>query len=329
MVAGLNRMNLNLISSEHSKQVALKAEWDKIDNETNQSIGRIKCEKPVEVLFEGLDLNIYNKKSNVSFLKDIPEEFCFLHTGGWLPGNFGEDRKNTSLMVVTFLNTFKDLSGKKPALILKTYNVNSSLLDREEIIKRIHFIKNTIKSDNLPNIYLLHGEVTDEEMNLLNNDPKIKSFISFTKGEGFGRPLLEGAITGKPVICSNWSGHVDFIKPDYNILIGGELKPVHESAANNWLLKDSEWFNIDIEIAGRAMQDVFKNYKKYYKQSQKQTQYLKENFSFDKMVERLNKFLPKVQASPQHQSIKLPELKKIEENKKIEVKLPELKKINI
>ena len=46
-----------------------------------------------------------------------------------------------------------------------------------------------------------------------------------------------------------------------NILIGGELKNVHQSTANKFILKESQWFNIDSEIAGRAMKDVFKNYK--------------------------------------------------------------------
>ena len=135
--------------------------------------------------------------------------------------------------------------------------------------------------------------------------------MSFTKGEGFGRPLLEGAITGKPVITTNWSGHIDFIKPKYNILIGGELKPIHKSASNNWLIKGSQWFNINTDIASRAMKDVFKHYKKYWENSRKQTQYLKENWSFDKMAENLNSFLPKIEAAPQMQQLKLPKLKKI------------------
>ena len=117
-------------------------------------------------------------------------------------------------------------------------------------------------SGNLPNIYLVHGELTDEEMNQLNNDSKIKSFISFTKGEGYGRPLAEAAITGKPVITTNWSGHIDFLHPNYNILLGGELKNIHPSSANQFLLKESQWFNINTDVASRAMKDAFKNYKK-------------------------------------------------------------------
>jgi glycosyltransferase involved in cell wall biosynthesis len=314
-IEGNNRMNLNLVSSEHSKQVALATNFEKRDNNTQQVIGQIKVEKPTEVLFEGLDLKKYNKNpQNSGLLKDIPEDFCFLYTGHWLPGDFGEDRKNTGLMIKTFLESFNTPAKQKPALILKTNHINYSLLDREEILKKINDIKNQV-SGTLPNIYLVHGEMTDDEMNQLNNDPKIKAFVSFTKGEGYGRPLAEAAITGKPTIVSNWSGHKDFIHPDYNMLIGGELKPVHPSSANQFLLKESHWFNINTDIASRAMKDVFKDYKKYWEKSRKQTQYLKDNWSFDKMVEKLNTLLPKVEAAPQMQPLTLPKLKKINLNK--------------
>ena len=309
---GSNRMDLNLVSSEHSKKVASNTTFDKKDSNTEQLMGTIKLEKSIEVLFEGLDLNVYSKKpQNSGLLKDIPEDFCFLHTGHWLPGEFGEDRKNTGLMIKTFLETFKGLGKKKPALILKTNMVNYSLLDREEILKRINEIKNQIQGI-LPNIYLVHGEMTDDEMNQLNNDNKVKAFVSFTKGEGYGRPLAEAAITGKPVIVSNWSGQIDFIHPNYNVLIGGELKNIHESAANNFLLKESHWFNINTDIASRAMKDIFKNYKNYFEKSRKQTQYLKDNWSFDKMTEKLNTLLPKIEAAPKVQELKLPKLKKVE-----------------
>jgi len=309
---GSNKMDLNLVSSKHSKNVALHTTFDKKDSNTNEIIGNIKLEKPMEVLFEGLDLNKYYKKPQDSgLLKDVKEDFCFLFTGHWLPGAFKEDRKDVGTLIHTFLETFKGSGKKKPALILKTNSINYSLLDREDIITRINSIKKEI-SGNLPNIYLLHGEMTDDEMNQLNNDNKVKAFVSFTKGEGYGRPLAEAAITGKPTIVSNWSGHTDFMHPDYNVLIGGELKNVHESASNQWLLKDSQWFNINPEIASRAMKDVFKNYKQYWEKSRKQTQYIKDNWTFDKMTELLNTFLPKVEAAPKVQELKLPKLKKVE-----------------
>ena len=329
-IEGSNRMNLNLVSSEHSKQVAIASKFDRVDK-NKQITGQVKLEKPIEVLFEGLDLDKYYKQPDTfSALKDIKESFCFLYTGHWLPGAFGEDRKNTGLMVKTFLETFKGSGKKKPALILKTNHVNYSLIDREQILAKINQIKGEV-GGNLPNIYLVHGELTDDEMNQLNNDNKVKAFVSFTKGEGYGRPLAEAAITGKPTIVSNWSGHKDFLHPDYNILIGGELKQVHPSSANQFLLKESQWFNINPDIASRAMKDVFKHYKKYLERSRKQTQYLKDNWSFDKMTEKLNTLLPKVEAAPQTQTLKLPKLKKIGEAKQElpKLKLPKLKKIEI
>ena len=329
-IEGSNRMDLNLVSSEHSKQVALASQFDQKDNNTQQIVKQIKLQKPIEVLFEGLDLEKYYKNpNNSSMLNNITEDFCFLYTGHWLPGNFGEDRKNVATLIKTFLETFKGINKKKPALILKSNKVNYSLLDREGVLRDINRIRDKFKGEKLPNIYLLHGELTDEEMNKLNNDPKVKSFISFTKGEGYGRPLAEAAITGKPTIVSNWSGHRDFLFPDYNILIGGELKPVHQSTANEFLLKESQWFNISTDIASRAMKDVFKHYKKYLEKSRKNTQYLKDNFSFDKMTEKLNLLLPKIDASPQIQELKLPKLKKLGETKQElpKLKLPKLKKI--
>ena len=325
---GTNQMDLNLVSSKHSKNVVTVTQLEKRDKNTKEVVGIVKCEKPIEVLFEGLDLNTYNKKpQNSGLLKDIPEDFCFLYTGHWLPGALGHDRKNTGLMLKTFLETFKGSSKKKPALIMKTNECDYSNLDRDVILNKINKIKDIV-GDNLPNIYLLHGEMTDDEMNQLNNDNKVKAFVSFTKGEGYGRPLAEAAITGKPVITTNWSGHIDFIRPEYNVLIGGELKNVHESSANQFLLKESSWFNINTEIASKAMKDVFKHYKKYFESSRKQTQYLKDNWSFNKMVEKINIFMPIPKPTPKNVDIKLPKLKKIGDNKETQqIKLPKLKKV--
>ena len=328
-IEGSNKMDLNLVSSKHSKDIALATQFEKKDKQTNQTIGVIKLEKPIEILFEGLDLNKYYKKpQNSELLKDVKEDFCFLFTGHWLPGNFGEDRKDVATLIHTFLDTFKGPGKKKPALILKCNQINYSLLDREGVLKNINNIRDKF-TETLPNIYLLHGEMTDDEMNQLNNDNKVKSFVSFTKGEGYGRPLAEAAITGKPVIVSNWSGHPDFIHPNYNVLIGGELKNVHKSSANNFLLENSQWFKINTDIASRAMKDVFKNYKQYWEKSRKQTQYIKDNWTFDKMTEKLTNILPKVEVAPQMQQLQLPKLKKVGSKKQElpKLKLPKLKKI--
>ena len=72
----------------------------------------------------------------------------------------------------------------------------------------------------LPNVYLLHGSLSTEEMNRLYNHPKVKSLVSLTHGEGFGRPLLEASMTGLTVIASAWSGQLDFCLSQRR-LVGG------------------------------------------------------------------------------------------------------------
>jgi glycosyltransferase involved in cell wall biosynthesis len=328
-IQGCNNMDLNLVSSNFTKQTFSQIGFEEKDS-NGKVVKTIQLQKPMEVLFEGLDTGVYFKQPGKSnLLENINENFCFLFTGHWLPGNFGEDRKNVAMLVRTFLETFNK-RGPKPALLLKTNKVDYSLLDKEHILKDIRRIRNRFDNkDNLPNIYILHGEFTNDELNKINNDPKIKSFISFTKGEGFGRPLLEQAITGKPVIVSNWSGHTDFIRPEYNILIGGELKPVHKSAVNKWLLKEAHWFNINTEVASKAMKDVYKHYKKYIEKSRKQTQFLKENYSIDKMTSLIEEYTNRVKIVT-NMPLQLPKLKKANKktNEAPKLKLPKLTKIN-
>jgi hypothetical protein len=192
-------------------------------------------------------------------------------------------------------------------------------MDRDEILKRIQQIRDTVNSNDLPNVYLMHGEFTDEEMNEIYNHPKIKAMVSLTKGEGFGRPLLEFTQSKKPVIATNWSGHVDFLNKEFTPLIDGTLVNVHPSAANQWLLKEFKWFSPDTGQTGHYLKDVFENYKNYVDGGKRQGYYSKTNFSFEKMNEKMNEYLKRIPEFPKQVQLKLPQLKKIE--------LPKLQKV--
>jgi glycosyltransferase involved in cell wall biosynthesis len=237
-----------------------------------------------------------------------------------MEGDMGEDRKNVGLLVKAFLETFKNKMNK-PALILKTSQVSSSYYDREEILKKIKKIKKTVNSKNLPNIYLLHGEFSDEEMNELYNHPKVKAMVNLTKGEGFGRPLLEFSLTKKPIICSGWSGQIDFLDSKLTCLLGGQLTNVHPSTKNQFLLPESKWFTVDHGQTGFYLKDVFENYKNYTENAKRLASKNKNNFSWDAMKEKVDELLTKyVPEFPKEVKLELPKLNKIE--------IPKLKKIN-
>jgi hypothetical protein len=318
-IEGCSRMNLILGSSEHTIKVLKESKFEKRDQKTNQPVGHIEWTGDSEVIFEGANTDVYKPVKSTFDLSNIKEEFAYLFVGHWMQGQLGEDRKNVGLLIKAFFETFKNKS-KKPALILKTSTVGSSYMDRDELIRRIKTIKSTVKSTNLPNIYLLHGEFTDIEMNEIYNHSKVKAMVNLTKGEGFGRPLLEFSLVNKPIITTNWSGHIDYLNPEFVTLLQGTMTKVHPTAANNMLLSEAEWFNVDHGHVGHYLKDVFENYKGYAENAKRQGFQSRTKFSFNAMKEKLGKlFTDKIPEFPKNVQLKLPQLKKIE--------LPKLKKI--
>ena len=332
---GLNRMDLNIVPAKFIKESLSSVAFDKHDPNTKEKIGEIKCTTPIEVLFEGSDTNIYKttkefSKELIDTLKEIKEDFCFLFVGHWLQGGLGHDRKDLGMLVKTFLETFKN-QKKQPALLLKTSGATPCILDREDILNKLNEIKNTVSGD-LPNIYVLHGDLRDEEMNGLYNHPKVKAHVSFTHGEGFGRPLLEASLSAKPVIAPNWSGHVDFLNKDAILLPGSlnEVKP--ESLMKGMHVEGTQWFTVNYNYASKILKDVFDNYSKYTVKAKKLAIVNQTKFSLDTMTKKfeeiLDKYLPKFEEPPKQVKLNLPKLKRVGGSEKVpKIELPKLKKV--
>ena len=329
-----NKMDLIIVPSEHSKDGFVKALYEKMQNLPNgkqQKIGELKLEKPMEVLFEGAD-SIFKPidNSSLDLVDDIKEDFCFLNVGLWGQGNYGEDRKDISKMIKVFYESFAN-KKEQPALILKTNCTTFSILDREECFKRINKIKSMFPKDwNLPNVYLLHGSLSTEEMNKLYNHPKVKAFVSLTHGEGFGRPLLEASMVGLPVITSGWSGQMDFLSSTDSLLLGGELVQVPQSQHwENIIIPESQWFNVNETQAYKAMNYCFENYDEVKEKALNLMKINRDKFTLDKMIEKLDEIVtPYIDKVPSQVGIKLPKLKKTNSLDKPKIKLPKLKKKN-
>lgn len=310
-IQGGNNADLILVSSNFSKQALENPTYEMLDNTTKQSKGLLKLETPMEVLFEGINTQVYKKISdeeNTLDLSEIKEDFCFLTVGHWIQGSFGHDRKNLGYTVKSFLETFKN-KDNQPGLIMKVSHANSSIIDRDKILDKINDIRKTVKG-TLPNIYILHGDLSDNQINHLYNNPKVKCMVSLTKGEGYGRPLAEFSVTGKPIIASNWSGHLDFLSKDYVTLINGTLENVHESAAvDKMILKEAQWFRPDDGHVGTSLRSIYKEYRNYLGRSSRQAEHVLGNFTFEHMAEKLNNILQeRVPKFPEQVELKLPQL---------------------
>jgi hypothetical protein len=316
---GLNRMNFNIVTSKHAKDVFVGANYNKkLPNGTSEEL---KLKTPTEVLFWGADTKKYYKTIEPidtidEIMNKIPESYAFLFVGQWTSGNMKADRKAIGFLVQTFLETFSNFTNP-PCLILKTNGAQICIMDKYDCINKINDVTNMVKQQypnvNFPNVYLLHGELTDKEMNALYNHNKVKVHISFTHGEGFGHPLLLSTLSGKPLLAPHWSGHLDFLNPKYSRYLEGRLNPIPDEAINDWFVKDAQWFNVDYPMAGIKMKQIFYNYsEEILSNAENLRAENSEKFSLESMDkvfhELLNKHVPEFAMEA---SIILPKLKKL------------------
>ena len=334
-----NKMDLIIVPSEHSKGGFVNSVYDKVNNLPDgkqEKIGSLTLEKPMEVLFEGIRDNIFKPLDVKDIDKKvldmvnglISEKFAFLFVGQWIKGGYGKDRKDIGKLIKVFYESFANKKNK-PALILKTSGATFSILDKSKILKKIEKIKEMFPVDwDFPNVYLLHGDMTNEELNSLYNHPKVKTMVSFTHGEGFGRPLLEASMTGLPVMTTAWSGQLDFLNDGKSILLPGSLKQIPKSAVwENILIPESQWFNVDEKQAYNAFNYIFENQGEIKRKGESLMYENREKFTMDKMADKLDEIMEKyIGNAPSQVSLKLPKLKKVENNKSTEIKLPKLKR---
>jgi glycosyltransferase involved in cell wall biosynthesis len=311
----INAMQLLIVPSEFTKKT-----FTDTATKHNKAITT-----RIEVIPEYFDETVYNNKTvtdSITALDSITESFAFLSVGHWLQGQAGEDRKNLSGVIHCFFNTYKNTKNA-PALVLKTSGATYSIMDRMEIEHKIAQIRDMFGTAKLPNVYLIHGELTDAEMNAMYNHPKIKAMVSFTKAEGFGRPLLEFSTTGKPIMAPHYSGQADFLKKDFICEIPGGLTPIHPSAQNDFLIGEAKWFTPDYGYASKMMQDVVKNYKKWQELAKRQRYFVNSTFTktavaavYERVLAVADEGISRI---PKAVELKLPQLKKVE--------LPKLQKL--
>jgi|TARA_R110000764_G_scaffold134_1_gene790 glycosyltransferase involved in cell wall biosynthesis len=305
----INQMQLIIVPSEFTKKT--------FEDTATQSGKPITTN--IQVISEYFDDTVYSNKNvttSIPALDSIKEKNAFLMCGHWLQGNLGEDRKNISGALHCFFTAFKDKQrSTQPALVLKTSGATYSVTDRWEIEKRIEQVRNMFGTEihKLPPVYLLHGDLTNAEMNALYNHPKIKAMVSFTKAEGFGRPLLEFASTGKPIMAPHYSGQADFLKKEFICALPGTLTNIHESAANDFLLKEAQWFTVDYGYASKMFVDILKNTKKWNELSKRQRYFVNSNFTETVISKRYDEVLKHIdtgiESIPKHVELKLPKLK--------------------
>ena len=321
-IDGSNKMDLIIVPSNFTKQNLAGTVYQQKDEASGEVVGETKLEKPIEVLFEGVDTEIFSKGSSKDVLENVKEDFNFLIVGHWLKGDLGQDRKDIGMAIKTFATVFQYLpKDKRPGLIIKTSHAGFSVIDREGTREKIEGVLKSF-GDKCPSVYLIHGDMEESDMSNLYHHPKVKAMISFAKGEGYGRPMAEFTLTGKPIIASGWSGQLDFLPTEHSVLLEGSLTPVHESAADQFCMKEAQWFTVNYSNAANKIYDVYNKYNSYLEKSKGLRENTLKNFTLDSMDTKFESLLNTyVKNAPQFVPFNVP---KVNSSK---MQIPKLNKV--
>ena len=223
----------------------------------------------------------------------LPTDFNFL-TVGILTGHSPEtDRKNLFYLIKWFVEEFKE--NQDVGLVIKTSRGRETTIDRSITLKMLSKLLTELGHKGTPKIHLLHGNMNRKEMNSLYKHSQIKGFISATRGEGFGLPMLEASIAGLPVLATNWSAHTEFLNLGKWIKFEYDLELINESKVdNNIFIASSKWAHPREASVKRAMRKFYKSHKIPTQWAQDLSNKLKETHIITEIMKKYDEILVEV-----------------------------------
>jgi glycosyltransferase involved in cell wall biosynthesis len=168
-----------------------------------------------------------------------------------------------------FLSTFdfQERKGWRP--LLEAYAREFDAEDDVTLVLKIETIFADVKSvraqieaflsglrlaaNRLPHIVLLNERLSEADMPGLFR--ACDAYVSPTRGEGWGRPLMEALGCGRPVITSRWSAPLDFLDDTNAWLVDGRLVPVPDDV-DIPVFRGGRWFDPDVDALRAAMRAV-------------------------------------------------------------------------
>ena len=187
----------------------------------------------VTVPFFVIPESYHTPAEDSSFLEtlDFSTDFNFLLFGQITGNNPENDRKNLFHTVKWLCETFS--GDKDVGIVLKTNSGRNTSIDRRNTTRLVKQLISEVRKGPYPKVHLLHGSLSEPEVMSLYRHPKIKSLVSLTRGEGYGLPILEAAVSELPVIATDWSGHLDFMNLGRFSAVEYDLKEIHSTRVDN------------------------------------------------------------------------------------------------
>jgi len=249
--------------------------------------------KNIEVIPEWYHETINDAKIEEINL-NLSTKFNFLTVGMLTHTEPDQDRKNLANTVLLLCNKFKD--NKDVGIVVKTCLGKNSTFDRKKTKEYFSQIARSAKGNaQYPKIYLLHGDMTKKELASLYKHEDIKCYVSLTRAEGFGLPLIEAAAAGLPIITTNYSGHLEFLKGQPFLPVDYSMIPIPAKKIDNRIfVKDTKWAEPSTESYFTNLDNVYYNYEYNKNNALNISDHICENFSKNAIIKKYNKLFAEV-----------------------------------
>lgn len=198
---------------------------------------------PIFVMPHGLEPSTFKPSLEKPPL-DLPGYFVFLNVGCC------HHYKGLDLLLQAY---FEEFSGsERVCLILKTYSYFGPHQNR--IHECVSEMRRQIHRDDPPWLIVLDRVYIESMASLYN---LADAYVSTSRGEGFGLPLLEAMACGRPVISNDFGGPADFLTRENAFLLKYTMADVC-SNDHPWHT-GGQWAETSVPHLRRTMRYVYEH----------------------------------------------------------------------
>ena len=273
-----NIMDKVITISTFSKSIFEQTQYEGVEENSGQKI-LLHNTTPLSVV--NYPVKSYPKLPTLEL--ELDYDFNFLTVAQFGP------RKNLEKTIKWFVEEFRD---DEVGLVLKTNLAKNCLMDRKVVFNKVKDLIDSMKVESKCKVYILHGDMTDEEIHSLYVHPKLKAMLALPHGEGFGLPIFEAAYSGMPVIATGWSGQLDYLvdenKKEQFYNVSYDIQPIQKTAVwEGVLMKEAMWAYAKESSAKTQMRRCYEDIIGNTGQAAKSAAYaeeLKKRFNEEKML---------------------------------------------
>lgn len=253
---------------------------------------------PISVVPEWFNHDILNAERSSEIIEkddrfNFSTDFNFLIISQLTAQIADADRKNIFNTIAWLCERFKD--NPNVGIVLKTNMGKGTTIDRSITKNVMRQMISAIGKSEFPKIHLIHGNMESEEIAALYHHPEIKCFVSATRGEGYGLPLIDAAVAGIPIIATNWSGHLEFLETGSFLPVEYDMKDIHKSKVDNRIFYEGfRWAEPRKESFMTQVDRFMKNHEVLKKNSLKYAKTVSEKYHKEQVKKLYDKILTEV-----------------------------------